>query len=398
MGASLGGYAIPASTLLWHRPSLRNQGRSTDDDFDERAQRIHQLRLQIEDKWALTFVGENELETLRSIAESIDSPSMTTIISTKFAYWGPMPTYNWLLTSSDPGYSMLATIHAAGDCAARLSQTISDLRKRSFTFVSLGIGDGEKDAAIINALYPRTKSIVYCPIELSQEMLWLGRQRVLQRLGDRLDMPIAIQRDIEAEHGMREVSVIAHRVDGDGPKMYSMLGNTLSNTDDPFYTLSRIHDIMRGEDTLLLETWYVGEDAVKDQDVRNALRREYLTEPFKVFALSGLSQNTDLPIDFDDDSSYEVEVSEVEVRRNFIALAADVFYVNASDDVKVAKVFNLRRYKLRPRKRLRIIRSMRFTESSLDKLIVDAGFVVRETASFHLMTNTRSMLSVLMRR
>jgi len=394
--SDLGGLAVPAQSILWHRPDLqRGDGHAINRGFDERAQRIHELRVEIEDRWALTFLGEDELSLLTHIAKQIDSREPRTVISTKFAYWGPMPTYNWVQTCNDPAYSMLPTIRAGGECAKRLTNLRSTLKRTRATFVSLGIGDGRKDATILQRLYATGEPIVYCPVELSLEMLWQGRQAVRDALENRLDMPVAIQRDIESDSGMAEIALIAHRVDNGEPKLYSLLGNTLSNTDDPFETLCHIKNAMRPEDLLLVEAWCLDDAAMRDTEVRASIRDEYLSHAFRLFALSGLSQNTDLQINFDDDRAFEVEVDEVEVLPDCRVLAADWYYINYTETRKVAKVLGVNRYHLNPGKQLRIVRSMRFTASSLDRLFLAAGLEKIESQSFALMPKTRSQFSVL---
>jgi hypothetical protein len=394
---NLGGYAIASPTILWHRRSLSGPVAELGFDTNARAQRIHKLRLEIETKWALTFLGEDDLATLGDIAKRIASPEPVTVIPTKFAYWGPMPTYNWLLTCSDPLYSMLETIQQGSDCVDELGRLKALVRNGNYTFVSLGIGDGKKDAKFLKTLYARKDRIVYCPVELSLEMLWTGRKHLLDQLRGRLDMPMALHRDIESPQGLRDARMIIDRIDGEERKIYSLLGNTITNTDDPPATLSAIGDIMRPNDVLLLETWGVEDDRYNDRAMRESIRNEYLSTPFRMFALSGLSQNTDLPIDYDDPDVYDIQVGDIELFDNCHVLAADTYYMNATKDPQVVKIFGQSRYTLRPTKCLRIVRSLRFTSTSLQQFFRKAKFQLVETASFPLRDGAYSTFSVLER-
>lgn len=92
------------------------------------------------------------------------------------------------------------------------------------TLVSLGPGEGQLDLELAEELGRGQAGVRYLPVDLSRELLTLAAERLSQAV----DVPVAVLGDFE--EGFDFIDRVV-RENSEAPRLYSLLGNTLSNLD-----------------------------------------------------------------------------------------------------------------------------------------------------------------------
>lgn len=148
------------------------------------------------------------------------------------------------------GYYRHTTDFVANHADAIVAKIREFLGTKSFDFISLGPGNGQKDAMLLSSMVRglRSESIYYYPFDVSAHML-SDVVRVLhdQRLTEKVLVKAILS---EFKHIADFQSVFDFRK---GQKVFAMLGNTLGNMDDETDLLKQLHSMMRVDDLLLLE-------------------------------------------------------------------------------------------------------------------------------------------------
>jgi hypothetical protein len=384
--SDLGGLGVSCLTMLWHFPSLG-------DNADAQAAlpppiveaenrpplgiRLSRLRQRLGQDWLLSFLGEDQLQNLAEIVRDLRSDCK---IQSKFAYWGPVPTYHWDMACNDASYTMKDSIEEVKCCVPGHDELLSRTREREHCFLSLGPGTGEKDARLLPEIFgSQFGAITYIPVEMSLEMLRLGLRKIRSGLGSRLNVPVAVQADIEHEKLLSDSVSVAKTVADGKPLIFSLLGNTISNTEDPLHELRLIRSVMTPEDLLLLEAWIVDTgqlaDGVFERDLGRKLSTEYSSDAFRPFAISGLRQNSTLPIRPDDPDNYRVEVTRATERYGTVAQIDCFLYNNSRTDL-VGQFYNGHEYRIKTNGKVRLYRSRRYDREGLTKLVQSAQFTI----------------------
>lgn len=334
--------------------------------------------------WLLTYVGENQFTQLGDLVADLANENGRKIQS-GYSYWGLGPVYMWDRACTDPIYHMRENIVIFPSYARRLS---SHVDKNRYNFVSLGVGDGNKDRSLIADFFnqngnnqPR-EDFLYIPVDMSLDMLRLAIENIPQLP---LHSRIAIQRDIETRDGMAEVAFIAKMLGRQQPILYGFIGNTIANVEQPQKVLENIVRVMEKDDLLLFEVQIVAPSVLETerlQDTIDSVRREYLSEPFRRFAESALLQNTDLAIaPAERNESYVVDVSLHDWMGGQL-LQIDCFFENNSGRTLDMALLNGRIVRLNPEERIRLYRSRKFTQHTLQNFVEANGLKIIDKSEY----------------
>jgi hypothetical protein len=185
----------------------------------------------------------------------------------------------WIKMSSDARYKFhnnsLALVNAF---ARQFAKNVEG----PFDFISLGSGDGEKDRIILQAAAKQNSSIVYYPIDISDKLLvecvknvfrggWVTSTiRTRAILGDFCDL--GILRAVYEDRPCRNV--------------FSVLGNTLGNTDEA-RILNALKEAMYPGDFLLLEVNCEPDEVFKGTAfLRSDFVLEYCSLPLSIIGIN----------------------------------------------------------------------------------------------------------------
>lgn len=162
----------------------------------------------------------------------------------------------WIALAQDPSFlAYQDSLDLVWNRSREITQQILDAAgSRSIDIVSLGPGDGRKDAALLHELMrapDRASAFIYYPFDISVNML----ARTAARLRE----------DPVIRAGLRQAKAVIADFDSlpifkpvyqyrPGPNLLCLLGNMLGNFSDDFGFLKRLHDrAMLKDDLLLLE-------------------------------------------------------------------------------------------------------------------------------------------------
>lgn len=246
--------------------------------------------------WSLCLVAEDAERTLQGlIADLTRSVSPTgdgKRIASGFAYWGIEPTFAWARSCTDPLYPVMKeSIESFTTGWQELKPHLADGR---YHYVSFGPGTGSKDATVIRDLLRRNPDLYYVPVDMSAEMLRLAIRGPIRQVGLPARQILPVQLDFSSQHNLAALWTVLERLTGDGPILFSLLGNTLANFDDDAELLTTLTALLRPQDRLVLEA------ATAERltgDLAGAAAKEYRqSRSFCEFATSALLRHTDLGI------------------------------------------------------------------------------------------------------
>jgi len=246
--------------------------------------------------WVLCFIGQKQGEILNAVFSGLRKPFSATgdgkEFSSGLAYWGIIPTWNWIAACQDPKYPVM------GRGLRHFERVLDDILKKlgmPFHYVSLGVGDGRVDSKLVGALPIPPRALYYFPVDFSPEMLRMGIEpiRTFAKPGRREVVPIQLD-FAEREYVGELRQMVDQFVDSD-PLLFGLVGNTLANFEDDTQLLKTIPSLLRPQDRFLLGVSFTsglsGELAARAAD-------EYRhSESFARFLTSAVLQNTDLSLD-----------------------------------------------------------------------------------------------------
>ena len=142
--------------------------------------------------WSLCFIGENQSAKLADLIGDLRRGYSTTGDGKKFAsgfsYWGLGPTIAWVDACRDPLYKLMQeSLRTFPKSWERIHESLGG---RAYHYVSLGVGDGQKDLTILKDLN-RNKNLYYFPLDMSSEMVRFGIQEALEGKQPRLAQDLA---------------------------------------------------------------------------------------------------------------------------------------------------------------------------------------------------------------
>jgi uncharacterized SAM-dependent methyltransferase len=320
-------------------------------------------------KWILSFVGEEEIENLKDIIYSLCDENGKRIVS-GYSYWGAMPTERWFSACGAPGYIMFDSIRKFPGKWKKIYY--SSISGTPYNYLSLGVGDGQKDISILSSLINNNPDIMYFPIDMSPEMLHRGTRNVMNDVpGLRRTQVLPMQLDFSNEKKLGKIrSIIDILNNNKYPTLFGLLGNTLANFDDDYELLGKISDmILKPGDFLLLELAKI--DLINTETKKKA-KEEYREEKFRKFAICSLLQATN--IDFDERGKGE-DKWPIDIDKELLSggkkakgIKISVYYKNKSRDKPI--VFpTLETFNLAKGEKIRLYLSRKYTNDGIDDLI-----------------------------
>jgi L-histidine Nalpha-methyltransferase len=266
--------------------------------------RLEQALQQTGMELTLCFIGHGQLEKLdelnRGLKRPYDGSGRGKHIDSGFAYWGAGPTYHWTRACRDEIYRVMREgIESFGERWAQ----VGDLRGARH-YVSLGVGTGEKDVAILTQLMRANPDLYYFPVDMSSDLMRTGVLHVLSRMNaPGAPMPalrrghvLPVQIDFSAEKQLKQLRLLLDELVGDEPILFGLLGNTIANFDREEEVLRLLPLLVRPDkDLLLLET--ASTPDLSDAAMEAAHDEYAESRIFRTFAVSSILQNTDLRID-----------------------------------------------------------------------------------------------------
>jgi uncharacterized SAM-dependent methyltransferase len=248
--------------------------------------------------WSLVLVGEDQRDKLAALtSDLLGKPSADgdgKQITSGYAYWGIGPTIAWAHACADPFYLVMKQ---SLDSFTRRWGRVRGRIGEGFHHVSFGVGTGHKDRLILEHLRERNPDLLYLPVDMSSEMLRLGTQEATHRVGLRGHRVVPVQLDFAITDNLAELRELVHRLVGDEPVLYSLLGNTMANFDQDAELLANLTALARPQDLFLLEV--ATTEALSEDLARDAVEEYSRSRAYREFVTSALLHNTDLTINVD---------------------------------------------------------------------------------------------------
>jgi uncharacterized SAM-dependent methyltransferase len=269
-------------------------------------------------------------------------------LSEKFFYWFPLSVRAWLALCSDGEYrNYVRSRSLVATSAAELSSVVPPGLR---VVVSLGSGQGDKDAILLSALVDRGIECAYMPVDASQALLELAcRQGGLVGVATR-----GVKADFtRPEH----LEALASAV-GDAPRLVLLLGNTLGSL-DPIAFARSLADWLRPGDLLLLDgELYEGETTLAGYD--NPINRRFAWAPLNSIGI-GESDGTLVFENLDD------------ARRPGLHLVPKHFHATR----QLETVMGGETLRLESDQRLEMSQSYKYSEQTFTTILQEAGLSIR---------------------
>ena len=247
-------------------------------------------------RWMLCFIGQKQSEILYAVFNGLRKPFSATgdgkEFSSGLAYWGIIPTWNWMAACHDPKYPVME--RGLKHFERVLPDILTHLGK-PFHYASLGVGDGRVDSRLVGALPIPPRALYYFPVDFSPEMLRMGIEpvRAFAKPGRREVVPI--QLDFAEREYVGELRKMVEQFVNSDPVLFGLVGNTLANFEDDSQILKTIPSLLRPQDRLLLGVSFT--DELSEELAARAAGEYRHSQPFARFLTSAVLQNTDISLD-----------------------------------------------------------------------------------------------------
>ena len=177
---------------------------------------------------------------------------MRTVVPPRYLYSAEAGADQWIRLCRDVSYQYHRDtvgfwLGSAGEEIAGLIQT--ELGRNSIDYVSLGCGDGRKDAGIVGHWLASQADVLYYPYDVSLQLVTRAVREVhgISTDGGRLHTK-AVLADFDQLNAMGDV--FRQRA---SPKVVALLGGSLGNLQRELELLFKVKEAMSSEDLLLLE-------------------------------------------------------------------------------------------------------------------------------------------------
>lgn len=320
-------------------------------------------------RW-VEIVGEDQTDKFAGLmADLRQKPSVSgdgKRITSGFAYMGLEPALAWANACRDRLYPVMRqSIESFGQRWSAMRATLSS---GPFHYVSLGPGDGQKDAVVLRGLRRDHPQLCYIPVDTSTEMLRLAVRDLVVTHKFPPTNVVALPWDFSAPDDIVALRALLTELFGDTAILFSLLGNTLANFDhdaDLLHILAA--ELIRPQDRLLVEV--ATTPALNDQLANEAASEYERSLTFGEFVTSALQRYTDLRIE-KDSVFYE---GSIESDR---ALLIKMIYRNLKADEILIRLPNRDQVRFRPGDTIRLLLTRKYSESGLKSLLVNSGLTL----------------------
>jgi len=326
-------------------------------------------------RW-IEFVGEDQADKFATVMDDLRRRHSTTgdgkrIIS-GYSYVGVEPTIAWANACRDRLYPVMKQSIESFD--RRWASVRPSLGAVPYHYVSLGPGDGQKDAVILQDLRRDNAQLCYVPVDTSTEMLRLAVRDLIRQLKFSGKRILSVPLDFSAQDNATELRRLLTGLFGDTPVLFSLLGNTIANFDDDVELLGMLAtELLRPQDRFLLE---VATTPRLDADLATKAAAEYeLSRSFGEFVISALRRYTDLHVDTEN----LLHQGTVEGDR---ALLVKIIYQNQTGEDILITLPDRANVRFGRDDTIRLLITRKYGQEGLGALLADSG--VRMVRSTHL--------------
>lgn len=250
--------------------------------------------------WSLVLIGEDQAGKLATLTGDLRRGVSTTgdgkRITSGFSYLGTEPAIAWANACRDRLYPVMKQSIESFDL--RWRRIRESLGGKPYHYVSLGPGDGRKDAVILQDLRRNNASLYYVAVDMSTEMLRLGVPALIRELKISRSRVLSVQLDFSSKGNVVELRRVLNVLFGEEAVLFSLLGNTMTNFENDTELLRMFAEqLLRSQDRFVLE---VATTHQLDDSLAQEAAEEYgRSRTFREFITSALMHYTDLPIDMD---------------------------------------------------------------------------------------------------
>jgi L-histidine Nalpha-methyltransferase len=292
-------------------------------------------------------------------------------ITSGYAYIGMEPAIAWSYACQDRLYPVMR--QSIESFASRWSTVRPSLAAARYHYVSLGPGDGQKDAVILRDLQQNNVDLCYVPVDTSTDMLRLAVHDLMIQLPLSAENILSLPLDFSAPDNIATLRRMLAGLFDDTPVLFSLLGNTLANFDDDIDLLRMLaKDMLRPQDRLLLE---VATTPDLDEHLADEAAYEYKrSQSFGEFVTSALRRYTNLNIK-KDSVLYKGSVEDDH------SLLIKMIYQNQTDDEIQIQLPAGDPVCFRPNDTIRLLLTRKYTKQAIDSLLDASG--VSTIDSFH---------------
>lgn len=290
----------------------------------------------------VSLLTENELaeEFVRAFAQRH--------LSEKFFYWFPLSVRAWLALCSDGDYRNY--VRSRSLIAAHADDLAKTITGGRLEVVSLGSGQGDKDALLLATLRSAGISCSYHPVDTSQALLEMACAEASE-LGVET---VAVKADFTRRDHLERL-----RPKSNAPRrLVMMLGNTLGSVDPMGYTRT-MAAWLREEDLLLVDgELFSGDETMSGYD--NPVNRRFAWAPLNAVGIG------------EDNGRIVFETSD-DARRDGLHVLTKHFEATGAVHAAMAG----ESFVLAPDEQIAMSHSYKYTRAALLGLLEKAGFQAR---------------------
>jgi L-histidine Nalpha-methyltransferase len=248
--------------------------------------------------WLLGLIGEDQAGKLATLTADLRRDPSTTgdgkRIASGFSYLGASA-IAWANACRDYLYPVMKESIESFD---RRWSSIQPQLNRPYHYVSLGPGDGRKDAMILHDLKLANPEVCYVAVDMSAEMLRLGVQDVIRQIKLSRSRILPVQLDFSNAANIVALRQLLRNLFGPEPVLFSLLGNTMANFQHDTEVLTMLaRSLLRPQDRFLVEV--ATTEGLDETLVQQACEEYGRSRTFREFTTSTLMHYTDLHIDMD---------------------------------------------------------------------------------------------------
>lgn len=325
--------------------------------------------------WSLVLIGEDQAGKLATLTGDLRRGVSTTgdgkRITSGFSYLGTEPAIAWANACRDRLYPVMKQSIESFDLRWRSIR--ESLDGKPYHYVSLGPGDGQKDAVIIQDLRRNDAQLYYVAVDMSTEMLRLGVPALIRELKLSRSRVLSVQLDFSSKGNVAELRRVLNGLFGEEAVLFSLLGNTMTNFENDTELLRMFGEqLLRPQDRFVLEVATTRQ--LNDTLAQEAAEEYGRSRTFREFITSALMHYTDLHIDMD---SVLFQGSVEEER----ALLIKITYQNRTGrDIRIT-LPDRTDVPFPQQDTVRLCVSRKYMRDHLESLLVESG--VRKLASSH---------------
>ena len=338
--------------------------------------RLEEILQRTDFAWSLGLIGEDQAAKLAMLTGDLRRRVSTTgdgkRITSGFSYLGAEPAIAWTKACRDHLYPVMKQSIESFD--RRWVNIRSSLKDQSYHYVSLGPGDGQKDAIILQDLERNNAQLCYVAVDMSAEMLRLGVHPLVRQLKLSRSRVLPVQLDFSSRANITELRCLLHGLFGHNAILFSLLGNTIANFDNDIEMLRMfVDELLRPQDLFVVE---VATTRRLDEATAQEAAEEYEhSRTFREFVTSALMHYTDLQIDMENVCFY----SSIEKNR---AVQIKILYQNQTNGELRITLPDRTSVPFPQKDTIRLYVSRKYAEEYLEVLSAESGVCVLDRDHF----------------